>query len=101
MDNDVAKQTQKILAKQGMKFKLNTKVMGGDASGSGVSLKVEAAKGGKEETVSCYLTDLNPTCTNSTTSSTPTLSSSQSVADLTQRVSDSRTSASKPTTRAA
>lgn len=52
MDNEVAKQSQKILAKQGMKFKLNTKVLGGDASGTGVSLKVEAAKGGKEETVS-------------------------------------------------
>lgn len=52
MDNDVAKQSQKILAKQGIKFKLNTKVMGGDVSGTGVSLKVEAAKGGKEETVS-------------------------------------------------
>jgi len=51
MDNDVAKQSQKILSKQGIKFKLNTKVMGGDASGNGVSLKVEAAKGGKEETV--------------------------------------------------
>lgn len=56
MDNDIAKQSQKILAKQGMKFKLNTKVLGGDASGSGVSLKVEAAKGGKEETVR-YLLD--------------------------------------------
>ena len=52
MDNEIAKSAQKILKKQGMDFKLNTKVIGGDASGEKVSLKVEAAKGGKEETVS-------------------------------------------------
>ena len=52
MDSDVSKTTKKILEKQGMKFKLNTKVMAGDDSGEGVKLKVEAAKGGKEETVS-------------------------------------------------
>lgn len=51
MDMEVAKQTQKILQKQGLKFMLNTKVVEGDASGEGVSLKVEAAKGGKEQTV--------------------------------------------------
>ena len=52
MDGDIAKQTQKTLQKQGMKFKVDTKVMGGDASGEGVKLEVEAAKGGKKETVS-------------------------------------------------
>lgn len=52
MDADISKSTKKILEKQGMKFKLNTKVMEGDDSGEGVKLKVEAAKGGKEETVS-------------------------------------------------
>jgi dihydrolipoamide dehydrogenase len=52
MDAEIAKSAQKILKKQGMDFKLNTKVMGGDASGEKVQLKVEAAKGGKEETVS-------------------------------------------------
>jgi len=51
MDMEVAKQTQKILQKQGLKFMLNTKVVEGDASGEGVSLKVEAAKGGKEQTL--------------------------------------------------
>ena len=49
MDAEIAKMTQKILAKQGMKFKLNTKVMSGDDSGEGVKVNVEAAKGGKEE----------------------------------------------------
>ncbi len=51
MDAEIAKATQKILSKQGMKFKLNTKVTKGDDSGQEVKLSVEAAKGGKEETV--------------------------------------------------
>ena len=51
MDAEIAKQAQKILGKQGIKFKLNTKVTGGDVSGEGVKLSIEAAKGGKEETV--------------------------------------------------
>ena len=49
MDSEISKQTQKILQKQGMKFKLNTKVTSGDDSGSDVKLTVEASKGGKEE----------------------------------------------------
>ena len=53
MDAEISKTTQKILQKQGMKFKLNTKVLSGDDSGDGVKLEVEAAKGGKKETVSC------------------------------------------------
>jgi dihydrolipoamide dehydrogenase len=52
MDGEISKSAQKILKKQGIDFKLNTKVMGGDASGDKVKLQVEAAKGGKEETVS-------------------------------------------------
>lgn len=55
MDAEISKQTQKILGKQGMKFKLNTKVTKGDDSGELVKLNVEAAKGGKEETVSRHL----------------------------------------------
>lgn len=49
IDEEVAKQFQKILAKQGIKFKLNTKVLSADKSEGGVKVKVEAAKGGKEE----------------------------------------------------
>lgn len=52
MDAEISKITKKILEKQGMKFKLNTKVVSGDSSGEGVKLEVEAAKGGKPETVS-------------------------------------------------
>ncbi|KAK5309934.1 dihydrolipoamide dehydrogenase precursor [Exophiala xenobiotica] len=51
MDVEIAKNTQKILTRQGLKFKLNTKVTKGDASGQGVKLDLEAAKGGKNETV--------------------------------------------------
>ena len=51
MDAEVSKQSQKILQKQGMKFKLNTKVTSGDDSGEIVKLEVEAAKGGKNETL--------------------------------------------------
>jgi dihydrolipoamide dehydrogenase len=65
MDADIAKQSQKFLTKQGLKFKLNTKVTAGEVHDAGVKIHVEAAKGGKEETVSsdsecrCYtqLTD--------------------------------------------
>lgn len=39
------------MQKQGLKFKLNTKVLGAELDGEIVKLKVDAAKGGKEETV--------------------------------------------------
>lgn len=52
MDQEISKSAQKILKKQGIDFKLNTKVLGGDASGDKIKLEVEAAKGGKKETVS-------------------------------------------------
>ena len=51
MDSEISKQAQKILTKQGMKFKLNTKVNSGENTGSSVKLEVEAAKGGKNETL--------------------------------------------------
>ena len=51
MDAEISKTTKKILEKQGMKFKLGTKVVEGDDSGETVKVKVEAAKGGKQETV--------------------------------------------------
>ncbi|KAF1816143.1 dihydrolipoyl dehydrogenase [Eremomyces bilateralis CBS 781.70] len=51
MDEEIAKQTQKILQKQGLKFKLNTKVVTGDTTGELISLNVESTKGGKAETI--------------------------------------------------
>ena len=49
MDTEVAKQFQKILGKQGLKFKLQTKVLGLEKRDGKCFVKVEAAKGGKQE----------------------------------------------------
>lgn len=51
MDAEIAKAAQKLLKKQGMEFKLNTKVLSGDPSGEKVKLSVDSVKGGKEETL--------------------------------------------------
>lgn len=57
MDTEISKATQKILKKQGIEFKLNTKVVSGDTSGDLVKLEIDAAKGGKPESVSSLLND--------------------------------------------
>lgn len=44
IDSEVAKTFQRILAKQGMKFKLDTKVTGADTTGSQVKVNVESVK---------------------------------------------------------
>jgi dihydrolipoamide dehydrogenase len=51
VDDEVTKFFQRALAKQGLKFKLGAKVTKADASGAGVSLTVEPAKGGTAETL--------------------------------------------------
>ncbi|GAA5862381.1 hypothetical protein JCM8547_007622 [Rhodosporidiobolus lusitaniae] len=51
MDGDVAKNFQKILSKQGLKFNLNTKVMGAEKKDGKVFLEVEGAKDGKKSTI--------------------------------------------------
>lgn len=53
-----SKNFQKILTKQDLKFKLNTKVIGAEKKDGKVLLNVEAAKGGKPETVSRSSLDL-------------------------------------------
>ncbi|KAJ8581154.1 dihydrolipoyl dehydrogenase [Rhizopogon salebrosus TDB-379] len=50
IDEEVAKQFQKILTKQGIKFKLNTKVLSADKQDGKVTIKTESAKGDKQET---------------------------------------------------
>jgi len=47
MDNEVAKQAQRILEKQGMAFHLGKKVTGAKAAKSGVTLSLEPAAGGE------------------------------------------------------
>jgi len=51
MDNDVSKEAKKILEKQGIKFKLGTKVTGAQKSSNGVQLSLEPSKGGETETM--------------------------------------------------
>ncbi|MBV8168552.1 MAG: dihydrolipoyl dehydrogenase, partial [Alphaproteobacteria bacterium] len=49
MDNEVSQQMQRILGKQGMTFKLGTKVTAAKPTNKGVTLTLEPAKGGSEE----------------------------------------------------
>lgn len=51
MDNEVAKEAHKILGKQGLTFKLASKVTSATPSSKGVELKLEPAAGGAPETV--------------------------------------------------
>jgi len=51
MDSDVAKAFQRALTKQGMSFKLGSKVTGAKTSKDGVELTVEPAAGGAAETL--------------------------------------------------
>ncbi|CAH0554944.1 unnamed protein product [Brassicogethes aeneus] len=54
IDQEVAKGLQKILTKQGLKFKLGNKVMGAEKSGGIVKVSVEDAKdSSKTETMEC------------------------------------------------
>jgi dihydrolipoamide dehydrogenase len=51
MDGEVSKQMQRILARQGMAFKLGTKVTGAKPTNKGVDVVLEPAKGGAAETM--------------------------------------------------
>ncbi|MFL6972234.1 MAG: dihydrolipoyl dehydrogenase family protein, partial [Xanthobacteraceae bacterium] len=51
IDLEVAKQFQRILQKQGMTFKLSSKVAAVDASGKTLKVRVEPAAGGTAETI--------------------------------------------------
>jgi len=51
MDGELAKTFQRVLTKQGMSFRLSTKVTGAKASKTSVTLTLEAAAGGKAETL--------------------------------------------------
>ncbi len=51
MDGEVSKTMQRVLKKQGMAFKLGTKVTGAKSTAKGVALSVEPARGGDAETI--------------------------------------------------
>ena len=61
MDAEMAKQFQRMLTKQGLKFKLSTKVVSGKLDNDKVTLEIDAAKGGKPETVLAPPTTTSPT----------------------------------------
>ena len=50
LDGEIAKQFQRILTKQGIVFKLGTKVTSVDASGADIKVTLEPASGGASET---------------------------------------------------
>jgi dihydrolipoamide dehydrogenase len=49
MDAEIAKALQRVLAKQGLKFKLGMKVTGASSNGGGTKLALQAAAGGATE----------------------------------------------------
>jgi dihydrolipoamide dehydrogenase len=51
MDGEVRRQTQRLLEKQGLTFKLSSKVTAVDKSGPRLKVSVEPAKGGAAETI--------------------------------------------------
>merc|ERR1712212_1246296 len=53
IDGEMAKAFQRILTKQGIKFKLGTKVLGATRTGTGVDVEIENVKNGKKDTLPC------------------------------------------------
>jgi len=53
MDGEVGREMQKILTRQGLTFRLATKVTGAKAQANGVELTLEPAKGGAAEKLGC------------------------------------------------
>jgi len=51
LDTEVSKQFQKSLEKQGLTFKLGTKVTGGKRTGNSAEIVMESVKGGNQETL--------------------------------------------------
>lgn len=53
LDGEISKNFQRVLKKQGMKFRLGHKVTGIDTAGKGCKVSIEPSKGGDTETISC------------------------------------------------
>ena len=51
MDTEVGKAFERVLGKQGIKFRLKTKVTGAEKTNSGVRLKMQPSEGGEEQTL--------------------------------------------------
>jgi dihydrolipoamide dehydrogenase len=57
IDMEISKNFQRSLTKQGLKFKLNTKVTTASRSGSNISVAIEGVKDGKKEQVLWFFRD--------------------------------------------
>lgn len=53
LDNEISTQFRKILEKQGIKFMLKHKVVGGSTSANGCKVEIEPAEGGSKQTLDC------------------------------------------------
>jgi dihydrolipoamide dehydrogenase len=53
MDNEVTTNFKKILEKQGFKFMMKSKVVGGSGGPNGCKVEVEPAEGGSRQTLDC------------------------------------------------
>jgi dihydrolipoamide dehydrogenase len=53
LDFEISNQFKKILEKQGIKFMLKTKVVGGKGGESGCTVEVEGSEGGNKQSINC------------------------------------------------
>jgi dihydrolipoamide dehydrogenase len=53
MDQEIARELQKLLARQGLAFRLSTKVVGVETGGERLGVVVEPVAGGAQETLAC------------------------------------------------
>ena len=87
IDMEISKNFQKILTKQGLKFKLDTKVTGAQKTDGNIKVNIESAKGGQAETVRTNAINWSSRLTQFLFSSTVTLFLFQLVEDLIQKIS--------------
>ena len=55
MDNEISTTFRKLLEKQGIKFMLSTKVVGGSGGASGCKVDIEPSAGGAKQTLDCEI----------------------------------------------
>lgn len=58
IDGEVAKQFQRLLTKQGIKFMLNTKVISANKSSGKIQVQVESVKDGKKQQVFLFFLNI-------------------------------------------
>ena len=53
LDTEISQNFKKVLEKQGLKFMMKTKVVGGKAGANGCVIEIEPAEGGTKQTIDC------------------------------------------------